>query len=425
MRQGIALLLITILSLPILCFSQSDTRKNFQQAFWNNYVGVYSTNNNSAITISLTWGNKLVYTNLENRQFLPLSKKEDDLFASGDSLQVRFTRNKPNEVTSLTVEALDGKLEAQKVDIEFEELSIPSGNATISGTLIKPAGEEPFPAVIMNGGASWIVRDTNLDLALYHVSQGRAAFVYDKRGYGESTGSKTVPFQTTANDIKSIAEQLQYRVDINPQKIGISTYSQSGWYGTLASAQSDVISFQILNVASATTVERQERQRIKNELQADAFSNTEIQNALGLFDLMSTFSKTGTNWDEYITMRNAHQEKEWFNYLFAPKDNSKETWSWGRMNWLYNPLPALSRTTIPTLVLLGEKDQKVLAEVNKSIFEIAFRMAGNRNYKIKVIPDMNHGLETAYKGGRKEQKTYQYANGIFQIKEKWLQSILN
>lgn len=405
-------------------FSQNNLRDNFKQSFWKDYAGVYSAENNSTVLISLDWGDKIIYSNLETNQHYTLPEQKKDLFSLGDSVSIIFNRNKFGIVTSLIFNLNKETLDATKRQIKFEEIKILSGEDTISGTLIEPAKSGPFPVLIINGGASWIIRDTNLDEAFFYVSQSIAAFVYDKRGWGESTGNQTVPFQKTANDIKNIANFLKLRMDINPQKIGISTYSQSGWYGTLASSQSDVISFQILNVPSATTVHRQERQRVENELRVDEFNKIEVQEALKLFDLMSVFSTTGKNWDDYIKFREEKKNEKWFRYLFAPKDNLQETWEWGRLNWMYNPLAALIKTTIPTLVLLGEKDQKVLAEVNRSIFEESFELAGNRDHEIHIIPKMNHDLQLAYKGGRKEINRNLFAPLIFKIKREWLQRIL-
>ncbi len=416
---------LVLISLPFFCYSQSNDRENFKQSFWEEYVGVYSAEDSSILLISLTWGDKLEYTNLKTSQLLSVSSKTSKLFNSGDSVKIDFQSDQSDSVTALELKQNNKHLHATKLPIRFEQLSIPSGDHNISGTLIKPGGIGPFPVIIINGGASWIVRDTNLNEALFYVSEGLAAFVYDKRGWGESTGQKTVPFQKSADDINYIAEFLKLRMDINPENIGISTYSQSGWYGTLASSQSNVISFQILNVPAATTVHRQERQRVEYELTIDGFKNTEVEEALELFDLMSAYSTTGKNWDKYFGLREEHKDKKWFKYLFAPKDNSQQTWEWGRMNWMYNPLPALIKTSIPTLIILGEKDRKVLAEVNRSIFEEAFDLAGNTDYKIQIIPNMNHSLELAYKGGRKEPSNNLYAPLVFKIKKEWLGKVLS
>ncbi len=407
-----------------LVISQTNHRNNFSKEYWNDYLGVYSSREEkNDFTLSITWGNRLVLTNLNSGRYYVFANTESDKFASGDSLTLQFIRSDAKQVISFLLNGTENAA-ADKEEMVIENITIQSIDAEISGTLLKPVGDGPHPLLIMNGGASWIIRDTNLDLALQHASKGRATFVYDKRGFGESSGEQNVPFQTTADDIKNIAKYFSFRMDINPSKIGISTYSQSGWYGTLASSQSDHISFQILNVPAATTIERQERQRVMTEMSLDGFPEQEIENALSLFDLMSNFSKTGTKWNEYIAMREKFSDKDWINYLFAPKNNSQETWAWGRMNWQYNPLPALLKIKIPTLVILGENDPKVLPDVNQSIFELIIKTVCPPHSKIIVIDKMDHGLTMTEKAGRKAPSSYTYAEGYFSTKEHWLKSIL-
>jgi len=419
------LFFVFFLSITHLGLSQTTHRDNFSKEYWNDYVGVYSSHEGGTnYTLSITWGNRLILTNLKTGKYSVFDNQDTDRFASGDSLTLRFERSDTNTVSSFVINGTESA-EADKESINIENITIQSSGAIIAGTLLKPVGDGPYPLLIMNGGASWIIRDTNLDLALQHVSKGRAAFVYDKRGFGESTGEQSVAFQTTADDINNIARHFSFRMDINPSKIGISTYSQSGWYGTLASSQSDHISFQILNVPAATTIERQERQRIKTEMDLDDFSEQEIENALSLFDLMSNFSKTGTKWDEYISLREKYSDKGWINYLFAPTNNKQETWAWGRMNWQYNPLPALLKTKIPTLVILGENDPKVLPDVNRSIFELVFNTVNPPNSQILVIDKMDHSLTITEKAGRNQPSSYTYAQGYFEAKESWLDKIIH
>jgi pimeloyl-ACP methyl ester carboxylesterase len=398
-------------------FSQSEHRKNFNQKYWDNYVGLYS-NDQLIYSISLTWGNKLVLTNLTDGTIKLFKEKTNHIFSSSDSSKLIF-----NPLKNFSTELIhnDSSLTLTKRKIKMEALSIPVNDGQIAGTLILPDYKAPFPLIIVNGGASWIIRDTNLDEALFYTSRGIASFVYDKRGWGESTGNKTVSFSTSADDINRIADYLKFRMDINPSKIGISTYSQSGWYGTLASATSDIISYQILNVPSATFIYRQEEQRIKTELTVDGFDKLEIDSALHLFNCMSEFSTTGLGWDEYIEFRNKSRFEEWFKYLFAPDNKKRETWEWGRINWKYNPLPALLKNNIPTLVVLGENDKKVLPEVNRSIFELIFETSGNRDYEIVIIKNMNHSLMLSEKGGRKENLSLQQPPELFESRSKWIQ----
>jgi len=267
------------------------------------------------------------------------------------------------------------------------------------------------------------VREEILDEALVYASHGVAAVIYDKRGWGESTGERTVPFETSATDIVAIVDYLRYnRTDLNPKQIGISTYSQSGWYGTLAASLSDAIAFLILNVPSATTVYRQEFQRVEHELRADSFSAEEIGDALSFMDLMSQFSRTGEGWERYRTAREVASEKSWFRYVFAPRTADPENWRWGRMNWEYNPLLALTKISAPALVLLGEHDKKVLPEVNRSIFEMAFAAAGNRDFEIVIVPGMNHSMVASQRGGRTEETSDQIIPEVIRLRIEWLKA---
>ena len=415
-------ILVFLLSCTISCgFAQSDHRKNFDENMWEKYVGVYRNDDNSNFFVSLDWGSALVFTNTSTGFKLVLKKKENDVYHSGDSLTVIFIHDNKNNISGIDLKNKSEILRLAKVPISFEKIVVSSKGAIINGTLIRLKNNKAVPAIIVNGGASWIIRDTNLEEALFYVSQGLAAVVYDKRGWGESTGEKIVPFSQTAEDINAIAEYLKLRTDVLPDKIGISTYSQSGWFGTLATSTSNVIAYQIMNVPAATFIYRQEKQRINNELKADGFSKDEIATALKLFDLMSQYSIKGNNWPDYKALRDANSNKAWIKYMFAPDNNKKETWEWGRMNWQYNPLPALMKITVPTLVLLGEMDLKVSPEVNKSIFEMVFDAAKNKDYEIHIIDKMNHSLKISSEdGARKANDTHRIPPDLFLIKIKWL-----
>ncbi len=402
--------------------AQNNQRENFQLEYWDSFVGSYMTPPGKAVVIGLAWGKKLTFLDIETGSFGTLDEAGKDSFTSKDGITIRFTRSENGIVNGLNLNQTGGAgIAGSKLNLQFEQIKVSNGSVSLAGTLIRPATELPHPVIILNGGAGWIVREQILESALIYASHGIAAFVYDKRGFGDSNGEQTVTFSESADDIVAIAKYLKHnRTDINPKQIGISTYSQSGWYGTLAASRTNDISFLVLDVPSATFVYRQEFQRVEHELQADGFAEVEVKTALDLMHLMSNFSRTGKGWDEYIAARERVKDKEWFKYLFAPRTNDPRNWQWGRMNWEYNPLPALIKITAPALVILGEHDKKVLPEVNRSILEMAFSEAGNRDYTIEIIPDMNHSLVVSKRGGRKEETPSRFAPGLISTRFEWL-----
>ena len=407
--------------------ARGNERNNYELAHWDDYVGSYQIEGDHQLIIGLNWGGGLTYLDTRDGLFGRLAQVSKDHYADEGRMRIVFLRDHDSLITGMKCRTDNGsEWRATALALSYVPLSIPSDSSTLAGTLILPANENPHPAIILNGGASWIVREQVLEDALMYASQGIAAFVYDKRGWGESSGEKSVPFATSARDILAIANYLRYnRMDLNPKRIGISTYSQSGWYGTLAASMSDAIGFLILNVPSATFVYRQEFQRVENELRADDFTSQQIHDALAFMGLMSRFSGTGEGWDQYAAAREQASQQSWFHYLFAPKTPDPGNWRWGRMNWEYNPLPALMKITAPTLVLLGEQDKKVLPEVNRSVFEMAFEAAGNHDAVIVIVPNMNHDLVVSHHGGRKEATPNQMVSDYLTLRLGWLRSHLS
>lgn len=226
------------LSLLILVFTsatnaQNNQRDNFQIKYWDTYVGSYQTSSGKFIVIGLAWNKKLSYLDLETGFFGTLEESGEDAFSGKDGLAIRFTRGEAGDIKGLRWKNTNGaEVTGNRLALRFEDLIIPNDNTTLGGTLILPATEKPHPAIILNGGASWIVREQVLEDALIYASHGIAALIYDKRGFGNSSGEKTVPFSESADDIVATAKHLKYnRTDLNPKQIGISTYSQSGCMG--------------------------------------------------------------------------------------------------------------------------------------------------------------------------------------------------
>lgn len=196
-------------------------------------MGSYQTSSGKFIVIGLAWNKKLSYLDLETGFFGTLEESGEDAFSGKDGLAIRFTRGEAGDIKGLRWKNTNGaEVTGNRLALRFEDLIIPNDNTTLGGTLILPATEKPHPAIILNGGASWIVREQVLEDALIYASHGIAALIYDKRGFGNSSGEKTVPFSESADDIVATAKHLKYnRTDLNPKQIGISTYSQSGCMG--------------------------------------------------------------------------------------------------------------------------------------------------------------------------------------------------
>ena len=74
---------------------------------------------------------------------------------------------------------------------------------------------------------------------------------------------------------------------------------------------------------------------------------------------------------------------------------------WDR-SFSYDPVPALERTTCPTLFVFGGIDSNMPVDASIPIIKQAMAKAGNRSYAIRVFPEGRHDLIEGKDGGPRE-----------------------
>src|SRR4030095_9555391 len=92
-----------------------------------------------------------------------------------------------------------------------EEVTFQDGAVTLVGTLILPETAAPHPAVVFVHGAPPNERGPYHDFAKYVFARyGVAALIYDKRGYGQSSGQAAeATLDDLAGDVVADVRYLQ------------------------------------------------------------------------------------------------------------------------------------------------------------------------------------------------------------------------
>jgi len=78
---------------------------------------------------------------------------------------------------------------------------------------------------------------------------------------------------------------------------------------------------------------------------------------------------------------------------------------WFKIFLLTNPADYLEKLNMPILAIFAEKDTQVDALSNSQKVEAALKRAGNKNYKVVIIPNANHLFQVAETGLPNEYKT--------------------
>ena len=215
-----------------------------------------------------------------------------------------------------------------------------------------PAGDR---AVVALHGAGEGTRDFALYRHLHEVlpRAGMGVVTFDRRGEGESTGDASRGrFQLQVQDALAVGEALDV------ERVGMWGFSQGGWIGPLAAAQSDRVAFVVGVASTGVTPSAQMMYATGRQLRLAGFGRDVVMRAL---DLRQRF-------EDHVHDRPVDEEalradlvaavdEEWSAHLWLPPtlldDEGKRLWI-EEMD--FDPTPIFARVRVPALLFFGERD---------------------------------------------------------------------
>jgi len=311
--------------------------------------------------------------------------------------------------------------------VREEPVTFRSADATLSGTLLLPAGGDRHPAVVLFHGSG--PQPRNSFMAHWFAEHGVAALTYDKRGVGASTGDfMTVAFTDLAGDGLAAVALLKARPDIDSKQIGVWGLSQGGWLGPLAASQSNDIAFVIAVSGPGVSPGEQMVFYYANQLRAQGFNEQEVAEASDTRRKLWHALSTGNGYDAARTSLEHGRSLRWFSavneqsggLLSRPTDEllndvTVRNRQWYRFEANYDPTIALRGLKVPALFIFGGKDELVPVEPSVAIIRQTLTDAGDRAFSIVVFPGADHVMTVrSAEGGRT------LAAGYLSTIEDWL-----
>lgn len=286
-----------------------------------------------------------------------------------------------------------------------------SAAVTIGATLTLPAGEPPFPAVILISGSGAQNRDEEimqhrpfLVLSDYLTRRGIAVLRYDDRGVGESTGP--VANATTADfadDALAGFRYLKTRKEIHPAKIGLAGHSEGGLIAPMVYGQAPDIAFMVLMAAPGLPGKQILREQSRYLLRQTGAGEEDIRLALQrneeIYALVKTSRDSAVLADEIKAILFADPLKQ--GNIDTTTQNGivrQYLQPWFRFFLHYDPRPNLEKLRCPVLAINGSKDIQVEAKENLEAIASAIASAGNNKAVIRELPGLNHLFQTAVSG---------------------------
>ncbi len=296
-------------------------------------------------------------------------------------------------------------------------------NITLAATLTYPRDKLPFPATILISGSGALDRNESvfghhpfLVLADYLTCRGIAVLRVDDRGVGGSTGnymkSTNIDF---ASDVIAGINFLKSRKEINPKKIGLIGHSEGGVIAPIVANLSLDVAFIVLMAGPGLPLEeilykqaeligrgeniREELIVKERSLQENMFSiiKKERNNVIAKSKLERVIFKALKDMKNHkLPILSQGSIEAQIEYMISP---------WFRDFLTYDPRITLRNLKCPILALNGEKDLQVSSKENLSEIKKELKISGNKKYKVKELPNLNHLFQTARTGALSE-----YAN---------------
>lgn len=365
----------------------------------------------------------------------------------GDTLKGNFTQSGtlfPLDLTRVPEGSGESEIafpQTPKPPFDYEEIATSftnaSGQAKLVGTITKPKGAGPFPAVVLVSGSGpqnrngelfghqpfWVIAD-------YLTRNGIVVFRYDERGVGDSGGEFA---QATSYDLKDDAadaiSHLRKFPFVNQTKVGIIGHSEGGMIGWMLAAAAKV-DFLVSLAAPVVPIDKFMEQQTLDVLKVANASDEIIEQRLTLNKKVYEAVK---NTDSYNDLEEnlAKMLREHLAELGIAEEALEEETSaimeafgptlspWFFEFMKFSSEPFIEEIQVPVFAAFGGKDIQTNAPMNAEALREMTTEKGDL-FNIVTYPDLNHLFQTAETGSVAE-----YATNPETFNEEVLDDIMN
>ncbi|WP_433759784.1 alpha/beta hydrolase family protein [Nocardia sp. CA-135398] len=285
-----------------------------------------------------------------------------------------------------------------------EDVTYRDGDITIAGTLTRPEGNGPFPAILMISGSGPQDRNEELMghkpfllLADTFTRAGYAVLRTDDRGVGGTSGKlDDATYNDLAEDAAAGVRFLRARPGIDPARVGLFGHSEGGYLAPLVASRPDSgVAFAVLMAGPSVPGWEVLIEQNRALLSAGGAPQSRVDDQVSYI----------TEWTNLIRSGNMAAAKDLayrHNESLPPNQRaSAETLDAYNTTYMasfitYDPAPALSALRIPVLAFFGTKDMQVLANQNEQ--PMRDRLSADPDATVHVFPGLNHLMQPADSG---------------------------
>ncbi|MBX3060879.1 MAG: alpha/beta fold hydrolase [Anaerolineae bacterium] len=270
-----------------------------------------------------------------------------------------------------------------------------SESHTLAGTLHKPAGDGPFPTIVVLHSASAGKQDYPLYLHLAQAMNeiGVAVYIYDRRGEDIPPKERIHPgYMALGRDGLAAIQMLKTRDDVAETHIGLWGVSQGGWIAPAAFGQSqDDIAFLILVSSSGVGPAQQMAHAVPQVLRAVGYGEAVAEAGAHLRQKVDAYYRCEVTREAAQALIDQYKDEPWFEHVYIAESLPEAVVQTGWDNETrFDPWPVFSGITVPILLLYGENDPWIPVEESMAIWRDALAQAGNDDVELHQVPRTGH-----------------------------------
>jgi alpha/beta superfamily hydrolase len=258
------------------------------------------------------------------------------------------------------------------------------------------------------------------EIAEYLAEKGIASLRVDDRGAGKTTGNMAKSTgKDFVKDIMSGVEFLKNRKEINPKKIGLIGHSEGGCLAPEVAAKSGNIAFIVslagggvdgLSILMKQNFDILKASKLDTNLinsYIHTYFQPSINDILNESDTKIMIAKTVSYMRDFKNEVGETGYKKLlpvspYDTVYAKQVVGQLNSPWFRNFLKSNPADYWQQVKCPVLALNGTKDLQVDADLNLNGIETSLKMAGNKNYKIIRLQNLNHLFQITETGSPSE-----------------------
>ena len=269
-----------------------------------------------------------------------------------------------------------------------EDITFTSGDALLAGTILVPRGKGPHPGIVFLHGSGPEGRWASNYLAESFARKGFAALIFDKRGVGLSAGRwQDAGFEELAADAAAAVAALSMKTYVDRQRVGIHGHSQGATLSPMAARLIGNPAFVIASAPSGLSMRDTEAYSLENALGVKQMAPQEGARARRFIDAIVAAAYDG---ESYQKVLEAWQECRTSSWAFEPPPPTHYYWAFSRKIASFDAAAYWSQVSAPTLVVSGEKDERIPAHLSAARIAEAYLRGAGTSLSVKFFPGADH-----------------------------------